>query len=494
MSEYENLILLRFAPDIAIKSRRVRTRFVRQLVRNIRDALGTAGVRNRITAEWSRIFVEADSPAALSALSRVFGLKSYSPVIRVVDAELDAVLEAGAELYPGKVRDRSFAVDVRRRGEHAFTSYEIKHRLGAALLPHARRVDLADPEVRVEIEVRDRRAYLLGERMSGAVGVPLGVGGRAVTLMSGGFDSVVAAWYLLRRGIAQDYVFCNLGGDAHERAVVGVAKVLADGWSYGTQPRLHVVDFGEPLRELREKVRPGYWQVVLKRLMYRAATAVGRAAGAGAIVTGESIGQVSSQTLANLRAIEPAAGLPVLRPLLAFEKEEIIDRARAIGTAGLSARVKEYCAIAPGNPVTATTAARVDAEEAKLDLAVLDRAVESRRTLDLRALRPSDLVAPYLFTSEIPDGAEVIDCRTAAQYRAWRLPQARHVDGWELLRNPKQLERDRTYVLYCAVGTESAHVAERLQAEGYEAYSFRWGVRGLVRYAQEKGIRVPAYR
>jgi tRNA uracil 4-sulfurtransferase len=494
MSDNELLILLRFAPDIAIKSRRTRQRFVRQLVRNIRDALGTTGVRSRIMPEWSRIFIQADSPAALSALPRVFGLKSFSPVERVLPADLETIVREGEAHFRDAVRDRSFAVAVRRRGDHDFTSQQVKERLGAVLLPFARRVDLHDPEVTAELEVRDRRAYLLGDRIAGAVGVPIGVGGNAVTLMSGGYDSAVAAWHMLRRGVAQDYVFCNLGGDAYERSVVGVAKVLADDWSYGTRPKLHVVDFEEPLRELRQKVRPGYWQVVLKRMMYRAATAIGRADGATAIVTGESIGQVSSQTLANLAAIETAAGLPVLRPLLAFEKEEIIDRARAIGTAGLSARVREYCAIAPGNPVTATTAARVDAEEVGVDLSVLDRAVAARRTLDLRALRPTEMVAPYLFADEIPEGAEVIDTRPAAQYRAWRIPGARNVEGWELLRNPRLLERDRTYILYCAVGVESAHVAERLQAEGYEAYSFRYGVRGLVRYAQQRGIPIPSIR
>jgi tRNA uracil 4-sulfurtransferase len=106
------------------------------------------------------------------------------------------------------------------------------------------------------------------------------------------------------------------------------ARLLADDWSYGTRPRLHVVDFAEPLRELREKSRERYWQVVLKRLMYRAASMVGRELGADAIVTGEAVGQVSSQTLPNLRAIEPAADLPVFRPLIGFDKEEIIERAR----------------------------------------------------------------------------------------------------------------------------------------------------------------------
>src|SRR5690606_16472017 len=125
--------------------------------------------------------------------------------------------------------------------------------------------------------------------------------------------------------------------------------------------------------------------------------------------TGEAVGQVSSQTLTNLRAIEVASRLPVFRPLIGFDKEEIIERARAIGTAALSEQVKEYCAIAPGYPVTAASIARVDEEEQKMDLAVLEKAVRERKVLDLRALTPADLAAPYLFVDDMPAGAVVID-------------------------------------------------------------------------------------
>jgi thiamine biosynthesis protein ThiI len=134
-------------------------------------------------------------------------------------------------------------------------------------------------------------------------------GGRALALISGGYDSAVAAWLMLKRGIELDYVFCNLGGDAYERAVVQVAKALADDWSYGSHPKLHVVDFAEPLKELRANARPSYWQVVLKRLMYRAATTIAHEQTGHAINTGEAVGRLIA-TLMNLRAIEFGATLP----------------------------------------------------------------------------------------------------------------------------------------------------------------------------------------
>lgn len=477
----ERLILVRLGAEMAIKSRRTRSNFLRRLVQNLRDALSSAGIAHELEVGWSRIFIRTDAAEAMAVVGRVFGISSYSPVECGVPAELDEIVRAGEAAFAERVIGRRFAVRARRTGTHPFTSQDIQVQLGAALARHAAGVDLSNPEVTVHVEVRDREAHLFSERLTGAGGLPLGVEGRAVALLSGGYDSAVASWLMLRRGVGLDYVFCNLGGDAYERSVVQVAKVLADDWSYGDRPRLHVVDFTGALDELRAKAKPSYWQVVLKRLMYRTASAIGAELSAEAIVTGESVGQVSSQTLPNLRALEPAASLPLFRPLLGFGKEEIIDKARQIGTAALSEQVKEYCAIAPGKPVTAASVQAVDNEEAKLDLSVLDRAVAGRKTLDLRALKPADLVAPYLYTSEVPGDAVLIDCRSDAQYAAWHAPGAIHYDEWDLLQTFRKLDRDRTYVIYCDYGIRSAYLAERMQRAGYEAYSFRGGARELRR-------------
>lgn len=486
-SAAKTVVLVRLGAEITLKARRTRTTFVKRLIRNIGDALDAAGAAHAIDDEWGRLFVRLDEPSAPPVLARVFGLSSYSVVDRVVPADLDAIVEAGIELYAGRVGGRFFAVRARRTGRHGFTSRDIEVELGAALLPSSGGVRLDDPEFTAHVEVRDRVAYLFSSRAEAAGGLPLGVEGRAVALLSGGFDSAVAAWLVMKRGVGLDYVFCNLGGDAYERAVLQLAKVLGDEWSYGTNPRLHVVDFGEPVRAMRENAKPAYWQVVLKRLMYRTASRIGEETGASAIVTGESLGQVSSQTLSNLRSIEPAADLPVFRPVIGFDKGEIVARARAIGTATLSEQVREYCALAPGHPVTASTPDRVAAEERLLGSVELDAAIAGRKVLDLRALAPTDLVAPYLFTDEIPQDAVVFDCRTAAQFRAWHLPGAVQRDEWDLLRSIDRLDRDKTYVLYCAHGIQTAYLAERMQRAGIEAHSFRGGMRSVLEYARRMG-------
>ncbi len=312
----------------------------------------------------------------------------------------------------------------------------------------------------------------------------MGVEGRAVALISGGYDSAVAAWMLLKRGVGLDYVFCNLAGSAYERAVLGVAKLLADEWSYGTRPKIHVVDFEEPVRTLKEHVSESFWQVILKRLMYRVGERVAREVKAHAIITGEAVGQVSSQTLANLRAIDDSIAAPVLRPLVGFDKTEIIERSRQIGTYALSEKVREYCALTKEYPVTGTTPAEAAREEGKLDLSILDAPVAERRVLDLRDLDPTELVMPYLYTSEIPDDAVIIDARARSQYDPWHYPDAVHHEFWELYGGFKKLDRDRTYVLYCDLGLRTAQLAEKMQSAGYEAYSFKGGVRGIREYAE----------
>jgi thiamine biosynthesis protein ThiI len=481
----ERLLIVRLAGEIAIKSKRTRSAFLNRLEKNLRAALGSAGGAFSITPDWSRMLVRAEPARALPVLSRVFGVNAVAVVEAEVPARLEEIVRAGADLFTERVRGRTYAVRARRAGRHPFRSHDVEVQLGAAL-NGAGKVNLTTPEVTVHVEVRDREAWLYTEEVAGAGGFPLGVGGEAIALMSGGYDSAVAAWLVMKRGVRLDFVFCNLGGDAYERAVVQVSKALSDAWAFGARPRLHVVDFGELLDEIRGKVHQRFWQVVLKRLMYRTASAVAAGTGAQAIVTGEALGQVSSQTLTNLCALEPAASLPVLRPLIAFDKEEIVARARMIGTASLSEQVKEYCAIAPGKPATAAREEVVAEEEGKIDRAAIERAVAGRKVLDLRALTSTDLVAPYIFTDTVPAGAVVFDCRPEAQYRAWHLPGAERRDEWELLSGAKKLDRDTTYILYCAHGTQTAYLAERLQQHGLEVYSFRGGVRAVMRYAEER--------
>ena len=486
MSSQPGLLLVRVAPEIATKSRRTRRRFQERLAANLRDCLGAAGIRAQVEDRWSRIMVETpDAGGAAQHLRTVFGVSSVSAVEARCAPVLEDIVRTGEALYGDRVRGRLFAVRARRDGTYPFGTTDIMIQLGAALDRYGD-VDLDHPDVTVTVELRGQEALFYSSRVPGPGGLPLGVEGKAVCLISGGFDSAVAAWLMLKRGVSLEYVFCNLAGDAYERSVVSVAKVLAARWSHGDHPRFHVLDFGPVVDELRRVVEPRYWQVVLKRLFYRAAESIAAGLGAEAIVTGESLGQVSSQTLPNLRAIETAASLPLLRPLVGLDKSEIIARAEEIGTAVLSAHVREHCALGRDRPVTRCTPEAAEAQDARMDSAPLEAALAGDRVLDLRALKPTDLVRPYLFTSNLGGEAVVLDCRETHYFQAWHYPGAVRRDPGELATHFRQLDKSARYVLYCSFGVQSALVAELMQRDGYDAYAFEGGVRELQRLAEQR--------
>lgn len=478
MSE-KQLYLLRLSGEISTKAPRTRARFSRRLARNIRAALGREGIEHRLEQEWSRLYVEAEDPRAAPVLQRVFGIHSLSPVVTRPWSELADVVAAGHELFVHEVAGRSFAVRARRCGDRRqvpLHSAAVERELGAALLPHARKVDLDHPEVTVRVELRPELAYFFTRRLPGPGGLPLGVEGRGLALVSGGFDSAVAAWMLLRRGLALDYLFLHLGGEKAEEEVLGVLRVLADRWSYGDRPRLHVVDFRPLVAELGEKVWPRYRQVVLKRLMLRAGEELARRRGFLALVTGEAIGQVSSQTPHNLAAIARPIGLPIFRPLVGFHKEEIVDRAREIGTYELSAKVPEHCALVPRHPATRASADTVDRAEAALDPAYLEQALAAARMFGLRKLQAVELRGEEeLGVDEIPAGATILDLRSRAAYEAWHPPGALRLDFFDALQRLPSFDRDRTYVVCCELGLKSAHLAEALRRAGHRAFYLRKG-------------------
>jgi thiamine biosynthesis protein ThiI len=305
-----------------------------------------------------------------------------------------------------------------------------------------------------------------------------------VALVSGGFDSAVAAWHMLRRGVSLDYVFCNLGGATHRLGTLRVTKVLADRWSYGDRPRFHTIEFGPMVEELQARTRSRYWQILLKRLMLRCAERVARETRAVAIVTGESVGQVSSQTLQNLAVISQATDTPILRPLVGFNKDEIIATAGRIGTFELSKVVGEYCDMVPKSPATSASLRAILDEENALDLGLLDRCADERTRLDLRACDVEQLEIPHLETDAIPAGARVIDLRSKAQFDSWHHPDAVWLDFAHAMKAYPSFDRDQTYVLYCEFGLKSAHLAEFMRKQGFRASNFRGGTKALKRLAR----------
>ena len=481
-AERPQLALLRFAGELGIKARATRRQFHHQLIRNLKDAISSQGSIPKIRASRDRAFVEVRSSDDIDALTRVFGVQSVSLVERRTETKLSEIVRAGEDLFRERVRGRRFAVRARRVGDRSrisVKSTDVERDLGTALLPVSAGVDLDHPEVTLYVEILENETCFFPERIRAHGGIPLGVEGHALALVSGGFDSPVAAWQLLKRGVDLDYVFCNLGGATHLQDALRVIKVLADRWSYGHRPRLHVVDFQGLSAELQSKTTTRYWQILLKRQMLRVAECIARERRALAVVTGEAVAQVSSQTLQNISVISEAASGLVLRPLVGFNKEEIIAMARLIGTFELSQVVGEYCDIVPSRPATAAELGAILAEEEKLDLSRVEAVAAARDVYDLRNFDVEKLEIPELDVERIPDGAIVIDLRSKAEFDGWHHPAALHLDFTQALNAYSHFEVNSSYVFYCEFGLKSAHLAHLLRERGIEAFHVKGGTRTL---------------
>jgi thiamine biosynthesis protein ThiI len=467
-------LMLRISGELGLKSARTRRRFLRHLIRNVRAALARAGISGDVENRWSRLFVDAEEPErARDALSRVFGLHSVAEVAVLPATTLEELVSGATEVYGDRVAGKTFAVRPRRSGDGPYTSRDVAVVLGDALRLVSAGVNLDEPEVEVRLEIRDGVAHAVLDSTPGPGGLPVGSGGRAVALFSGGFDSPVAAWMAMRRGTAVELVVCDIGGCAQTDAALEVARRLVTMWASGIEPTAHVVDLVPVIAALSERVEPRIRQVLLKRAMYRAATLVARETGAEAIVTGESLGQVSTQTLRNLAVAEEAAGILVLRPLIGMDKEEIIGRAQRIGTHDASLRVREYCAIAPGRVETAARLKEILTAEGQVDESYIAAAVRNRRVVDLLGWQPERLEH---VVEDVPEGAVIVDVREpgeGATVGETRKPFS-DLDRWI-----DELDRDATYLFVCTVGARSEVAAGEARARGFDAYSLAGGIARL---------------
>jgi len=360
-----------------------------------------------------------------------------------------------------------------------FSSQDVNLALGRELLPYSEGVNLRYPDINIFVEIHPEGAMFFSKIIQGSHGLPIGKGGKTLCLISGGFDSVVAAYLMMRRGIDQDFLFCNMAGKAYERSVINVARYFFEKYGHGSSGRMYIADFSEITEAIRSSVRSSYAQVILKRMFYRLGEKLAHQLRCEALITGEAVAQVSSQTLTNLCTIESCIEMPVLRPLVGFDKEDIIKYARKMGTFDMCAAIQEYCQLVPDRPVTSAPKAKAQIEEDKLDLEIIDRAMAGIRLVDLATITDADLNTSYLYVDQIAEDSVVIDIRTEEEFEEWNYPGSKNIEWSQLMRDFNKLDKTKAYTLYCPLGLQSVVLAEKMQAAGFEAYSLRGGTRIL---------------
>ena len=361
--------------EIGLKGRN-RPRFEQQLRENLERSLRALGpVRTRNL--WGRLLVELPGDAPPEEVRRrlrgVFGVAYFSEV-SVCEPEISA-LEKAVDEFIAERSFKSFGIRARRSEKsHPFTSSDLARHLGTRVAEASgARVDLNDPELWIEIHVLAQQALLLHERHQGPGGMPVGSGGRALCLISGGIDSPVASYAMLKRGLALRYAHFHSSPFTSAASQDKVRDLVARLAEHQGPVSLFLIPFGEIQQHLVREAPSGPRIVLYRRFMIRIAEAVAQRERALALITGESLGQVSSQTLGNLDTINRAATLPLLRPLIGTDKAEIIEQARKIGTFEISIEPDEDCCsyLMPRNPATWTRPKEIEALEASLDVSGL---------------------------------------------------------------------------------------------------------------------------
>ncbi|MDF0594054.1 tRNA 4-thiouridine(8) synthase ThiI [Methanotrichaceae archaeon M04Ac] len=343
------MYLLRYS-EIALKSPAVRSRWENLLMRNLKEALPGCKVRRTRGRIW------LSGPVDEERLKQIFGIVSFSPCEQTSLQDLGSFIIDYCE-RTGLSEAETFALRLRRVGSHPFSSQEKTVELADLILerfPHLR-VDLDRPEATVYVEIREDDCYLFRNVVKGVGGLPLGAEGDLVALFSGGIDSPVAAWMMMKRGCKITPIYVDLEGFSGPLGLARAEAVVERLKAYQPDLDLLVVNDGF-LKKSSEMMREGgverYTCLICKRRMYRLAEAVARDIGAKGIVTGESLGQVASQTLDNLLVLDAAASLPVYRPLIGFDKVEVEKIAREIGTFDASILPSEGCGAVPRKPAT----------------------------------------------------------------------------------------------------------------------------------------------
>ena len=468
-----NKFIIRFASEITLKGRLERNRLIDILINDILKRSMALNIKVRLQRNFSHLQLVADSK--IDFLYDIFGISSIFEVLDEVTGDIDKLSDRVCTLFKDVVFEKKFRVRIKKSSKKCeYTSNELACRIGSVLLPFAKKVDLKNPEVEVRVEYIDG-IYNLGlGRVKGAGGLPLASQGRVLVLCSGGFDSVVASFLLMKRGLRCDFLLCNLAYDSYRAQVFEIIKKLTDKFS-PNDTKFISVNFDSIVNELKLKIKPRYRQVVLKRLMYMVSNLVSKKVGVKVIATGESIGQVSSQTLGNLSIINKASDVMVLRPLISMDKSDIINLSYRLGVGKLCEKIVERCDLVKGKVSIKPSLATILDEEKKFDFRLLGRCCDGMEIFNLgKQLKPSNI-----YVDKLDQTFDVIDCQPESGFSKCHLKLARHIELDDIISNIKNFSVDKKYMFYCYEGFLSTIAVEVLRRSGLEVYAFEGGLKKL---------------
>ena len=473
--------IVKLYPEIMMKSKPVRMRFTKMLETNIRNVLKKVDEDAKVQRQWDRIMVMVpkNRPDLVDAFGeRLACIPGIAHVVQVNEYDfesVDDIYQQALPVYRDQIAGKTFCVRVKRSGQHDFNSIEVERYVGGGLnqFTDALGVRLKNPDVTVNLEIDRDKLYMVVKRIEGLGGFPMATQEDVLSLISGGFDSGVSSFQFIKKGARTHYCFFNLGGAQHE---IGVKQVAYHLWkTYGESHKVKFISvpFEPVVAEILERIDNGQMGVVLKRMMMRTAARIADRMGIQALVTGESLGQVSSQTLTNLNVIDRCTDLLILRPLIAMDKQDIINESRKIGTEDFAKSMPEYCGVISQKPTVKAVLAKVEAEELKFSDDLIDRIVADSVAIDVKeiATQMDTRITETETVAAIDNGEVVIDIRPPEEEEAKPLmlegAEVKVIPFFKLATQFADLDKSKTYLLYCERGVMSKLQALYLLEQGH---------------------------
>ena len=474
--------IIKLQAEIAVKSRPVRKRFTKILESSIKNVLRRVDEQVTTRANWDNIEVNTKNNdpenrlALIETLKCIPGIAVFLEVQQTSFTDVHSIFEKTLAAHAKTIENKTFCVRVKRTGTHDFNSLKVEQYVGGGLNQNVEsaKVKLKNPDVTILLEIKDENLFIVAERHQGLGGFPIATQEDVLSLMSGGFDSGVSSYQMIKKGARTHYCFFNLGGAAHEVGVKQVSYYLWNKFGASHKVKFFAVDFEPVVAEILEKVENGQMGVILKRMMMRAAAKIAKRGKIQSLVTGEALGQVSSQTLTNLNVIDRVTDTLILRPLVAYDKQDIIDIARKIGTEDFAKTIPEYCGVISKRPTVKAVLSKIEAEEDNFDFDILDKVVEETRVYDIRDINTEseEEIHAVDTVDELAKDAIVIDIRSPEEEDNKPLDieniEVIHIPFYKLSNKFSELEQEKEYLLYCDQGVMSKLQALYLIGEGYK--------------------------
>lgn len=474
--------IIKVSSEIIIKSKPVRKRTIRLLTRNIKVFLNDYKQYINIHDSWDRIDIEVDNNLEESKKKEIINILSFIPWINSFYEvkekdfkDLDSLFLEVKDFFVDSLTWKTFVVRVHRTWRHIFNSMEAERKLGGLFLQNATntKVNLKNPDITIQIDIKEDKYFVINHRFSWIGWYPVWFQEKVLSLISWWFDSGVSTFLSMRRGCEVNFLFFNLGWTAHELWVKQVASYLSNKFSKNYKAKFITINFEEIVKVLITKVNHKYRWIILKRLMLKCASEVWQK-WHFALIKWDSLWQVSSQTLINMSVINKASSMLVLRPLITYDKQEIIDISKKIWTYNFACNMPEYCGVISDRPATRSEEADILKEEENIDKELITNAINTKKIEKIWDLLSEDLggLEKWLEVSYLPSSNEiVIDIREEEK----RIKNPLKINEITIINIPffdinhkfPTLDQNKTYLFYCERGVLSKLHALYLKEKGF---------------------------